>query len=154
DLTMVPGATVSGVVVVEKAESEELECRNHRKSHPEEIIVRARRDDPAQKPRLLLPVFPGYGVGIPSEKGVFTIRNLRPGHHRIALELPDETWYLKAMTMSGSKPAMDPRAGLTLKSGDKLNGLRLTIASGAAMFKGKITVAENTKLPTRLHVDL
>ncbi len=154
DLTIVPDATVSGVVVVEKPESEVLECRNHRKSLPEEIIVRARRDAAAEKPRLSLPVFPGYGVGIPYDKGIFTIRDLNPGRHRITLELPDETWYLKAMAMSGSKAAMDPRAGLILKSGDKLIGLRLTIASGAAMFKGKITVAENTKLPTRLHVHL
>lgn len=58
------------------------------------------------------------------------------------------------MAMTGSKPPIDPRAGLTVKSGDKLIGLRLTIASGAAMLKGKITVAENTKLPTRLHVHL
>jgi Carboxypeptidase regulatory-like domain len=154
DLTIVPDATVSGVVVVEKPESELPECRNHRKSYPEEIIVRARRDDPAEKPRLLLPVFPGYGVGIPSEKGIFTIGNLKPGRHRIELELPDETWYLKAMAISSSKPAIDPRAGLTVKSGDNLIGLRLTIASGAAKLKGKITVAENTKLPTRLHVHL
>jgi hypothetical protein len=137
-----------------KTDSRALECQNHRKSYPEEIIVRARRDDPADKRERLLPVFLGYGVGIPYDKGVFTIRDLKPGRHRIELELPDETWYLKAMAMTGSKPAMDPRAGLTVKSGDKLIGLRLTIASGAAMLKGKITVAENTKLPTRLHVHL
>jgi hypothetical protein len=154
DLTIVPNATVSGVVVVEKPASEAPECLNHRKSHPEEIIVRARRDDQPEKPRLLLPVFPGYGVGIPYDQGIFTIRDVRPGRHRIALELPDATWYLKAMAMSGSKSAMDPREGLALKAGDKLIGMRLTIASGAATFKGKITVAENMKLPTRLHVHL
>jgi hypothetical protein len=154
DLTLAPNATVSGVVVVEKADSEALECRNHRESYPEEIVVRAVRDDPAEKRGRLSPVFLSYGLGIPVDKGVFTIRDLKPGRHRVEVELPDETWYLKAMAMSGSKPAMDPRAGLTVKSGDKLVGLRLTIASGAAMLKGKITVAENTKLPTRLHVHL
>jgi len=154
DLTLVPNATVSGVVVVVKADSEALECKNHRESYPEEIIVRARRDDPAEKSERLLPLFPGYGLGIPDHIGVFTIRDLKPGRHRIEMELPDETWYLKAMAMTGSMPAIDPRARLTVKSGDKLIGLRLTIASGAAMLKGKITVAENTKRPTRLHVHL
>ena len=154
DLTLVPNASVSGVVVVEKPESEVPECRNHRKSYPEEIIVRARRDDPEEKPGRSLPIFLGYAVGIPYDKGVFIIRNLKPGRHRIELELPDETWYLKTMAMTGSKPAIDPRAGLAVKSGDKLIGLRLTIASGGAMLKGKITVAENTQLPTRLHVHL
>jgi hypothetical protein len=154
DLTLLPNATVSGVVVVVKADSEVLECQKHRKSNPEEIIVRARRDDPAEKRGLLLPVLLGYGVGIPSDKGVFTIGNLKPGLHRIELDLPDETWYLKAMAISGSKPAIDPRAGLTVKSGDKLNGLTLTIASGAATLKGKIPLAKDTRLPTRLHVHL
>jgi hypothetical protein len=154
DLTLVPNATVSGMVVVVKADSGALECKNHRESYPEEIIVRARRDDPAEKRERLLPLFLGYGLGIPDHKGVFTIRDLKPGRHRIEMELPDETWYLKAMAMTGSKPAIDPRAGLTVKSGDKLNGLTLTIAAGAAMLKGKITVAENTELPTRLHVYL
>jgi len=154
DLTLVPNATVSGMVVVVKADSGALECKNHRESYPEEIIVRARRDDPAEKSERLLPLFPDYGLGIPDHKGVFTIGDLKPGRHRIEMELPDETWYLKAMAMTGSKPAIDPRARLTVKSGDKLNGLTLTIAAGAAMLKGKITVAENTKLPTRLHVYL
>jgi hypothetical protein len=154
DLTLLPNATVSGVVVVVKADSEVLECQKHRKSNPEEVIVRARRDDPAEKRGPSLPVLQGYGVGIPSDKGVFTIGNLKPGLHRIELDLPDETWYLKAMAISGSKPAIDPRAGLNVKSGDMLIGLRLTIASGAATLKGKIPLAKDTKLPTRLHVHL
>jgi hypothetical protein len=154
DLTLAPNATVSGVIVVEKVDSETLGCKNHRESYPEEIIVRARRDDPAEKRERLMPVFLGYGVGIPYDKGVFTIHDLKPGRHRIELELPDETWYLKTMAMTGSKLSMGPRDGLTVKAGDKLTGLRLTIAPGAAMLKGKITVAENTKLPTRLHVHL
>ena len=154
DLALVLNVTVSGVVVVEKPESEVPECRNPRKSYLEEIIVRARRDDPAEKPELLLPGFLGYGVGIPYEKGVFTIPNLKPGRHRIELELPDETWYLKTMAMTGSKLSRDPRDGLTVKAGEKLTGLRLTIAPGAAMLKGKVTVAENTKLPARLHIHL
>lgn len=154
DLTLVPNATVSGVVVVMKSDSDALECQNHRKSYTEEIIVRARRADSADNRRRLLPVTSGYGVGIPNDEGFFTIRDLKPGRHRIELELPNKLWYLKAMAMTGSKPAVNPATGLTVKSGDKLIGLRLTIASGAAMFKGKITAAENTKLPARLHVHL
>ena len=154
ELTLVPNASVSGVVVVMKMDSHALECQNHRKSYTEEIIVRARRADPADKRRRLLPVTSGYGVGIPNDEGFFTMRDLKPGRHRIELELPDKLWYLKAMAMTGSKPAVDPATGLTVKSGDKLSGLRLTIASGAALLKGKIMLAENTNPPVRLHVHL
>lgn len=154
DLTVIPNASISGVVIVVKDDSETLECKDHRKSYPKEIIVRARRDNSTENRGRLLPDSLGYGVGIPYDEGVFTIRDLKPGRHRIELELPDETWYLKAMTMNSSNPASDPRTGLSVKSGDKLVGLKLTISSGAAMLKGKITVAENTKLPARLHVHL
>jgi hypothetical protein len=154
DLTLVPNATVSGVVVVMKMDSNALECQNHRKSYTEEIIVRAKRADPADNRRRLLPVTSGYGVGVPNDEGFFTIRDLKPGRHQIELELPDKLWYLKAMAMTGSKPAVDPATGLTVKSGDKLNGLRLTIASGAALLSGKIMLAENTPPPVRLHVHL
>ncbi len=154
DLTLVPNGTISGRVIVEVTDTKALQCQNHRESYREEIIVRARRDDPAEKREHLLPGFLGDGVGVPDNKGFFTISNLNPARYRIELELPDETWYLKAMTMTGSKPATDPRVGLTVKPDDKLRGLRLTIASGAAILKGKITSAINTKLPARSRVHL
>ena len=138
DLTLIPYASITGVIVVETAESQASECKS-RKSYAEEIIVRARRDDASERVR-------GYGIGIPYDKGGFTIPDLKPGRHHIDVELPDETWYLKTMTMTGVKAATDPRAGLTLKSADKLVGLKLTVASGAAMLKGKITPAERLRV--------
>ncbi|HEU4714010.1 MAG TPA: carboxypeptidase-like regulatory domain-containing protein [Pyrinomonadaceae bacterium] len=151
DLVLVPNATLSGTVAVEKPGSETIECKSHRKLYPEESVVRARRHEPAKNRERLPPSPLGYGVGIPDSKGAFTIPNLKPGRHHIELELPDDTWYLKAMTMTNSKSAVDPRDGLTLRSGDQLTGLRLTVASGAAMLKGQITEAE---LPTPLRVYL
>lgn len=147
DLTVLPNATISGVVDVVN----DSKCKDPRKSYPEEIIVRARRDDLAERGGKLLPYVLGYGVGIPYDKGVFTIRDLAAGRHHIELELPDQTWYLKAMTMSGSNSGSDPRAGVAVRSGDKVVGLRLAVASGAALLKGKITVIENTR---RLRVHL
>jgi Carboxypeptidase regulatory-like domain len=154
DLTLTPNAAILGVVVIEKADSAAHLCESHREYYPEEIIVRARRDEPTEKAEPLLPVFPGYGIGIPYDKGAFTIHNLKSGRHRIELKLHDETLYLKAMEMTGAKPAIDPRDGLAVKSGGKLSGLRITIASGAASLKGKIAVGENAKLPSRSRIHL
>ncbi|HEX3253360.1 MAG TPA: carboxypeptidase-like regulatory domain-containing protein [Pyrinomonadaceae bacterium] len=154
DLALLPNATISGLVAVAKANSEALECKNQRELHLEDIIVRFRRDESEEKRGDLLPIFPGYGVGIPDDKGVFTLSDLKPGRHRIELQLPAETWYVKALTVADLKPTIDPRNGLTVKSGDRLSGLRITIAEGAATLKGQVTLAEQTKLPTRLHVHL
>jgi len=153
DLTLIPNATISGVVVVEDADSKAVQCENHRESYPEQIIVRAKRDDPTEKGEPFLPSLLADGFGIPDNRSVFTISNLKPARYRIGLELSPESWYLKKMTMAASNP-VDPRTGLTVKPDDKFVGLRLTIAPGAAMLSGGVMATENTKLPTHLHVHL
>lgn len=63
-------------------------------------------------------------------------------------------WYLKSMTMTGATPANDPRNGITVKSGDRVTGLTITLATGAAGLKGKIIPAGGARLPSRLHAHL
>jgi hypothetical protein len=47
-----------------------------------------------------------------------------------------------------------PRDGITLKSGERVSGLTVTIAEGAASFRGRVTVAEGQGLPPNLRVYL
>jgi hypothetical protein len=82
-----------------------------------------------------------------NDKGVFAIRNLRPGPHRIDAELPNEDWYLKSMTMTGA-------TRVTVKSGDRVTGLTITLATGAAGLKGKVLPAGGARLPSRLRAHL
>ena len=42
----------------------------------------------------------------------------------------------------------------TVKSGDRINGLTITLAEGAASLRGQVTLPENSKLPTNLFVYL
>jgi hypothetical protein len=151
DITLLPNATLLGAIVILTPESEMPECRSHRKSYPEEVIVRAKRDEPST---ILSTGFPGYGTSTPNGTGFFTINNLTSGMHHIELELPDKTWYLKTMAMTGSRILIDPREGLNVKGGDKLRGLTLTIAQGAAVLKGKVIVPEGSRLPAELQVVL
>lgn len=151
DLTLISNATISGAVIIEKAAGVQ-KCETRRESHLEEIIVKARRNEPNERFEFPFSIFPGYGIGVPYDKGTFTIRNLKPGRHRIEAQLPDETWYLKAMSITGATPTMDPRGGITVKPGDKLTGLNLTVTSGAAYFKGKVTPAEKLSSQMRVHL--
>ena len=75
---------------------------------------------------------------MPADDGTFSIRNVKPGRHRLDVVMPDETWYLKAMMMTGVASSPDPRQGLTVKAGDQFAGVKFTIASGAAAFKGRV----------------
>src|SRR5262249_19925338 len=89
-----------------------------------------------------------------NDKGAFAVRNLRPGRHRMDIQLPGENWFLKSMTMTGATPANDPRNGVTLKSGDRVDGLTITLATGAAALKGKVIPAGGAGLPPRLRAHL
>jgi hypothetical protein len=153
DLTLTPNAAIEGTVTIEKVSSAE-KCVNPRESYLEELVVRAKRDDAGAKND---PPYSFYSamnfIGL-NDKGVFAIRNLRPGPHRIDAELPNEDWYLKSMTMTGATPANDPRNGVTVKSGDRVTGLTITLATGAAGLKGKVLPAGGARLPSRLRAHL
>jgi len=153
DLTLALNASIAGTVTFERVSSEE-KCGNPRESSLEETVVRTKRDDAGAKTD---PPYSFYGAtasGGLDNKGAFAIRNLRPGPHRIEIQLPNENWFLKTMTMTGATPANDPRNGVTLKSGDRVEGLTITLATGAAGLKGKITPPGDASLPSRLRAHL
>ncbi|HEV2664029.1 MAG TPA: carboxypeptidase regulatory-like domain-containing protein [Blastocatellia bacterium] len=153
DLTLTPNAAIEGTVTIEKVSSAE-KCVNPRESYLEEIVVRAKREDAGARTDQPYSFYsPMNFIGL-NAKGAFAVRNLRPGPHRIDTELPSEDWYLKTMTMTGATPTIDPRNGITVKSGDRVEGLTITLATGAAGLKGKIISAGGARLPSRLRVHL
>ncbi len=153
DLTLAPNAAIEGTVTIEKVSSAE-KCVNPRESYLEEIVVRAKREDAGEKTDPPYSFYGGMNIAGLNDKGVFAIRNLRPGRHRMDIQLPGENWFLKTMTMTGATPANDPRNGLTLKAGDRVEGLTITLAAGAAGLKGKIIPASGARLPSRLRAHL
>jgi hypothetical protein len=153
DLTLTSNAAIEGTVTIEKVSSAD-KCVKPRESSLGEIVVRAKRDDPRARTDPLFYFYSAMNfIGL-DDKGVFAIRNLRPGPHRIDAELPSEDLYLKSMTMTGATPANDPRNGVTLKSGDRVRGLTITLATGAAALKGKIITAGGARLPSRLRAHM
>ncbi|MDX2031668.1 MAG: carboxypeptidase-like regulatory domain-containing protein [Blastocatellia bacterium] len=152
DLALAPLASIAGTIAIESL-PEGLKCEGARAFAPEEIVLLARRDESAEKAEPFSPIFDGARpVGVPDEKGAFRIRNLMPGRHRIEASLPDERWFLKAMTIA--PPAPDPRNGIVVKTGERVAGLRLTIGAGAAAVRGKVEAAAGARLPNRLRVHL
>ncbi|HEY7180973.1 MAG TPA: hypothetical protein VIC84_06125, partial [Blastocatellia bacterium] len=97
--------------------------------------------------------------GAPDEKGEFTLRGLAAGRFRIKADLPDDGWYIRAITQPASgaaKKTVDAaRNGIVVKAGEKLSGVEVAIAEGAASLNGRVVPAnEGARLPSRLRVHL
>jgi hypothetical protein len=157
-------ASIAGRVVLEPAPNT---CDPKVKSAMEELLFLPRReekptDSPSQS-RVFQQIFAA------DEKGEFKMTALPPGRYRIAANLPNENWFVKSITspgtLGGNTPTRPPakpaaatdlaRTGATLKSGEKLSGVTVTVADGAADLRGKVAAAkEGSKLPARLRVHL
>jgi hypothetical protein len=93
----------------------------------------------------------------PARAGEFTIKYLSAGRYRFALQLPSTDWYVRAITLPEARrrrPVDLARAGLALASGEKVRGVLITVATGAAGLQGKLHAAEGAKLPENLRVHL
>jgi hypothetical protein len=159
---LTPLSSVSGQVVIEASPNA---CEGKSKRAIEEIMISARSDEKtgiAYAPPLLF-----TSNVVVNEKGEFTIPSLSPSRYRFETRLPGDDWYTKSITIPAPAAARRPsaaraanvtdasRTGLELKSGDKVTGVTVTVAEGAAGLRGKV-VAENegAQLPPRSRVYL
>lgn len=153
DLVLAPLASLAGAVVLERPQPDGPKCESRREFQLDEVMLKVARDEPGDKNETTWGLSPPSGA--PDEKGAYTIRGLRPGRYRLESLLPDEHWYLKAITQPGAAGAATSdlgRSGLALRGGEKLSGVTVTIGSGGAQLKGKVIAAEGAKLPARLRV--
>jgi hypothetical protein len=102
----------------------------------------------------------------PDTQGNFTIRNLAPSQYYFVARFPARSWYLKSIAMSPSattasggaararKPSAVTRVWTTVKTGDRLSGLLVTLAQGAALVQGQVVTAEGEMRPEFLSVYL
>jgi carboxypeptidase family protein len=129
----------------------------------EEVLLSAAADD-GSGPSIqsIAPYFHylvGAMFGAPDEKGEFTVSGLAAGRFRIKADLPDEGWYVRAITRpapgAAKKPVDASRNGIAVKAGEKLSGVEVVIAEGAASLNGRVVPAkEGSKLASRLRVHL
>ncbi len=148
ELRLLPLASIAGRVTMETIEKKD--CLITRRGVLEEVGLTYQRDDADTRTM-------GYPETAPDEKSEFAFQDLLAGRYRLMTKLPSEHWYLKAMTVTAptktaaAKPLDVARSGLNLKAGEKLTGVTLTIAEGAAELRGRVT---GKTLPARLRVHL
>ncbi|MFN0112368.1 MAG: carboxypeptidase-like regulatory domain-containing protein [Blastocatellia bacterium] len=147
-LPVSPLASISGKILLEKATANSAAaCFSSRRSFLEETLLTAQRDEPIRANQRST-----SQRSIPTANGDFLIRNLEAGRWRLSARLPDDNWYVRAMSSATPtavaavrKPANAATAaalpnlarnGAALKPGEKLTNITVTISEGAAGLKG------------------
>jgi hypothetical protein len=160
ELRMAHLASVSGQALIEASSNL---CGNKSKRAMEEIMIYARSDDPSA---LASSASHSFGSdAVLNEKGEFAIHSLRPSRYHFEASLADDNWYTRSITIPAPAAAREPkalmnlrdisRAGLEVKSGDKLTGVTVWVAEGAAGLRGKVVAGkEGASLPSRLRMHL
>jgi hypothetical protein len=154
-LTPAPLASISGAVVLKGPVSE---CTDKRLPQPHEMNVAAWHrvtQGTKKKPQF---VWRSRGSESPNSQGNFTLQRLAASEYYFGVRLPGQEWYLQSIAFvpstPGGKPTDVTRSWTTVKPGDQLTGLTVTLAQGAALVRGKITLAEGETLPEKLSVYL
>jgi protocatechuate 3,4-dioxygenase beta subunit len=159
-LALAPLASVSGQLLFDPAKSPEgkAACQPARPARAEESIIVARLDDTNAAADRSLAFFPGTYESTPGEKGEFQLHNLKAGRYQLLVRLPAADFYVRAITLAHtpaknapsapikSAPpapsASDPaREGLKVQTGERLSGLNIHVAAGAAGLRGRVAFA-------------
>jgi hypothetical protein len=169
-MSVAPLASIAGRVVLES--NPPADCVKGQVTALQETVISARRFKPeptsanakTAKTESIAEVPLGTANqaadGVPDPKGDFAVRNLHWGLFHIDAQLPGTGWYLRSIALAPpgttAKPSDPniPRDGLTLKPGEKVNGLTVIITEGAASLRGHISAAEGQRAPAGMRVYL
>ncbi|HKQ74279.1 MAG TPA: carboxypeptidase-like regulatory domain-containing protein [Blastocatellia bacterium] len=159
ELKLTPRSSIAGKVVLDPAPQR---CNEKNPPSLEEIVIQARRDDEYKAPLPSHLSFPRDAT--PDDKGEFLFKPVDPARYRLRVSLPGESLYLKSMTASSAAPAGGAgtaagtdiaRGGIQLKPGERLSGVTIKVAEGAASLRGKVAPQkEGAQAPAKMVVHL
>lgn len=163
DIATKPLAAVSGRIIL--GPSKIPECEGKRRPVFNEMLMEVTKNQkPNDDPVPFLRVF--GTTASPDKEGMFVFPNLRPGQYVVYPRFFARYWYLQSITVPGQAahagvkaapvtPKTDSaRNWISVKGGEPISGLTLTIAEGAGSIRGKIVVGEGTRVPDRLSIYL
>ena len=170
-LMLAPLASIEGHLVVEN--DPKAGCAKRRDTAAQETIIFTRRYEPETKPtgnatsktstpsEVPLSLTNAVAESVPDAQRAFSARNLESGSYRIDPRAPARGWYVRSITIGPAQTAAGrnstlavARDGITLRPGEHLSGLTVTITEGAARLRGHITAAEGQRVPASLRVYL
>lgn len=142
-----PGSLI-GKLTLERQATPNPNCKISRQSYLDETVIRVTYEDSEFRTPMFLQ--PTLSVG-----GELSINQMLPGMYRLSADFPNDLWYLKSITLPSKTLNLNvAKQGIYVKAGEKLTGLSMVMAEGAASLQGKITVSSNKKTPSRNRVYL
>ncbi len=161
ELTLARLGSIAGRVVVESVPQSEgaAVCQNARPAAVEETVIAALFDKTSGQRGQTFSMPDSTMDSAVDTKGNFVLRNLGAGRVYVATRLPTQDWYVSAVTFNGSSQrganTSVSNNGLTLKAGERLEGLTIKIAEGGAALRGKVSITgAGDRHPVRLSVHL
>lgn len=160
ELKLAPQGAIAGRIVIASSSApkgcaiDNAHQQTRRRQVIEEILLSADRDEPEQRKSQY---FITRSLHAPNEKGEFVLKDLEGGRYRIVAYLPEGSWYLSSISAAGAAKSATEigRNGIALKSGEKVSGVEVTIAEGAAALDGRVVPdKEGGKLPSSLRACL
>jgi hypothetical protein len=169
NLILAPLASIEGQLVLEN--DPKAGCAKRRETAARETIIFARRYEAETKPpgnaTSKTPPLPEVTLlfansvteSVPDAMRTFSMRNLESGQYRIDPRAPASGWYIRSIAIGPAQTARNSnlavaRDGITLRSGEHLSGLTVTITEGAAGLRGHITAPEGQPVPAGLRIYL
>ncbi|HET6977434.1 MAG TPA: carboxypeptidase-like regulatory domain-containing protein [Pyrinomonadaceae bacterium] len=150
-----PLGSISGKVSLEPTKVPE--CEGKRPPLLSEMVVRIKRPEKELEADLFAMRFTANS-GSPDTGGAFNLRNLPAGRYQLEPRFYARYWYLQSIAINGAGPKpqrIDAAANwTTLKSGEQLTNVAVTLAGGAASIRGSVPVKDGETLPTGMVVYL
>jgi hypothetical protein len=160
ELVTKPLGSIAGAVALQPSTA--AECAGKRRPVLAEIMATAQQNS-RNLESVPLPFQRTAAFAAPDKDGTITFRNLVSGQYAIVPRFFARYWYLQSITHTtvgavSAKSALSnqkidvAKNWLIVKSGDRLTGLTITLAEGAASVRGRLQVAEDSKAPANLNV--
>src|SRR6185369_5452095 len=154
ELVPKPLASISGRINLETSKAPE--CAGKRPLLLSVTIVQLRKPEKDPDKQDSPPTRTFFGSASPEPNGTFTVRNVRPGRFQFDPHFYARYWYLQSMTTSstGARPQKTDIAGTwtTVKPGEQLSNVTITLAEGAASVHGRLPLAEGAAPPAAVYL--
>ena len=146
ELTPKPVGVVTGRVILQPAKASERQGKEAPSFKEISVSARPRQTEASKNQPQFIWALGGFPASS-DDTGNFSLINLAPAQYHFTARLPAKSWYLQSISLSppapagvktASKPIDATRGWTTIKSGDRLSGLTVTLAQGAASFHGQL----------------
>ena len=161
NLSLAPLASIDGQLVIEQ--DPKLQCGQRRDSAAQETMIWVRRYEPPTRSADAKAGDPvsvsatNYTTSaVSNAKGSFSWKNLPGGSYRVDPVAPASGWYVRSISKGlADTPAAKiaaasiARDGISVRNGEHLTGLVVTITEGAAQVQGRVAATEAQTVPPR-----